>query len=43
MDLNTYGPFKRGDIAKLPKENANLLINDGLAEQINLEEKLEDG
>ncbi|MEQ9715540.1 MAG: hypothetical protein ABGF52_08390 [Candidatus Asgardarchaeum sp.] len=42
VDLNTYGPFKRGDIAKLPKENANLLINDGLAEQINLEEKLED-
>lgn len=42
VDLNTYGPFKRGDIVKLPRENANLLINDGLAEQINLKEELED-
>ena len=26
VDLNKYGPFKKGDVADVPKENAKLLI-----------------
>jgi len=26
IDLNKYGPFKKGDVADVPKENAKLLI-----------------
>lgn len=33
-DMETYGPFKREDVASLPLENANILIKQGLAEKI---------
>ena len=26
IDLNKYGPFKKGDVANIPKDNAKLLI-----------------
>jgi len=31
VDLKTYGPFKKGEKAKLPKENAQLFIKAGKA------------
>jgi len=31
-DLKTYGPFKKDDVAALPKENASILIKLGIAE-----------
>lgn len=34
LDLNTYGPFEREDIASLPMEIAELLINKKKAEEI---------
>ncbi len=34
VDMKTYGPFKRGDIATLPEENAKLLLEKGLAREI---------
>ncbi|MGQ4833313.1 MAG: hypothetical protein ACP6IS_05425 [Candidatus Asgardarchaeia archaeon] len=42
IDLNRYGPFKRGDIVKMPKDNALTLINDKLAEPINLQNQQDD-
>jgi DNA replication factor GINS len=36
MNMKTYGPFKKGDIATLPAPNADLLINKGLAEKIEM-------
>ncbi len=35
IDLEVYGPFKENDIAELPEKNAQVLINQGLAENIN--------
>lgn len=35
-DLKTYGPFKKGDIATLPKANAQTLIVRGLAYKITI-------
>jgi len=35
-DLKTYGPFKKGDIAVLPKANAQTLIVKGLANRITI-------
>lgn len=32
-DLNDYGPFKSGEIVKLPKENADIFLNKGKAEK----------
>jgi len=32
VDFNTYGPYKAGEIAWLPKENAEILIKQGVAE-----------
>lgn len=32
-DMKTYGPFKKGDIAALPKENASIFIKMGIAER----------
>ena len=32
-DLKTYGPFKEGDTAGLPSENANLLIEKGIVSE----------
>jgi DNA replication factor GINS len=37
IDMKTYGPFKKGDIAKLPEENAKLLIESGKAEVMKME------
>lgn len=36
-DMKTYGPFKKGDVAKLPEENARLLIESGKAEIMRME------
>ncbi|RLJ06923.1 MAG: hypothetical protein DRP12_03215 [Candidatus Aenigmatarchaeota archaeon] len=33
-DLKVYGPFKVGDVANLPAENANILIEKGIAKKI---------
>ncbi|MEM5772631.1 MAG: hypothetical protein QXL86_00145 [Candidatus Aenigmatarchaeota archaeon] len=35
-DMKTYGPFEKGDIAKLPEENAKILIEKGLAEEFKV-------
>lgn len=34
LNLKTYGPFKAEDIASLPAENAEILIQKGLAEKV---------
>jgi len=34
VDLKTYGPFRKEDVANLPKENAEALIKQGLAKAI---------
>ncbi len=39
IDLNRYGPFKKGDIVKLPKDNALALVNDNLADFVKLQQK----
>ncbi len=36
-DEKNYGPFKKGDIAKLPKENMQLMIKQGVAEEFKVE------
>ena len=36
-DGKTYGPFKRGDIAKLPEENEKLLLEQGIVEEFKVE------
>ena len=36
LDEKTYGPFKKGDIAKLPEENMKLLIEKGIAEEFKI-------
>ncbi|MBN2042279.1 MAG: DNA replication complex GINS family protein [Candidatus Aenigmarchaeota archaeon] len=38
MNMKNYGPFKKGDITTLPEANANLLIEKGLAEKMNVNE-----
>jgi DNA replication initiation complex subunit (GINS family) len=35
-DLRTYGPFKKGDIAKLPEENVKLLLEQKVAEEFKI-------
>jgi DNA replication initiation complex subunit (GINS family) len=35
-DMKTYGPFQKGDIAKLPEENKKILLERGLAEEFKL-------
>jgi len=37
VDEKTYGPFKKGDIAKLPEENMKVLIERGIAEEFKVE------
>ena len=37
IDLKKYGPFKKGDIAKLPEKNAKLLIKAEKAETLKVE------
>ncbi len=34
INMKNYGPYKAGDIATLPKQNAELLVNKGIAERI---------
>lgn len=36
IDLRTYGPFKKEDIAFLPKEHAEIMITEGKAKRISL-------
>lgn len=33
-DMKAYGPFKVEDVASLPKENAKILVRQGLAEKV---------
>lgn len=35
-DLKTYGPFKKGDIAKLPEDNIKVLLERGIAEEFKV-------
>ncbi|MEM5766542.1 MAG: hypothetical protein QW423_02840 [Candidatus Aenigmatarchaeota archaeon] len=37
-DMKTYGPFEKGDMAKLPEENARLLVEKGLVEEFKVSE-----
>jgi DNA replication factor GINS len=37
-DLKNYGPFKKGDIATIPEENAKLFIQKNMAKEINIKE-----
>jgi len=34
IDEKTYGPFKKGEKALIPKENAEILIRRGVAEEL---------
>jgi len=36
VDMITYGPFKAEDIASLPVENAKIMIQQGLAEKVEV-------
>ncbi len=36
IDLRTYGPFKKEDIAFLPKEHAEIMITEGKAKRISV-------
>lgn len=38
VDEKIYGPFKKGDIASLPEENMKLLIEQGLARELEVKE-----
>jgi DNA replication initiation complex subunit (GINS family) len=38
MNMKHYGPFARGDVATLPAENAELLIQKGMAEKMEIAE-----
>jgi DNA replication initiation complex subunit (GINS family) len=35
-DMKTYGPFEKGDIAKLPEENVRVLLERGLVEEFKI-------
>jgi DNA replication initiation complex subunit (GINS family) len=34
LDLHTYGPFKKEDVAYMPKEHAEILVSDGKAKRV---------
>lgn len=36
-DMKSYGPFKKGDISKLPEENMNVMIERGVAKEFKVE------
>ncbi|MEM7821262.1 MAG: hypothetical protein QXX38_00365 [Candidatus Aenigmatarchaeota archaeon] len=36
IDEKTYGPFKKGDIVKLPEENVKVLIEKGIVEELKV-------
>lgn len=35
-DMRNYGPFKKGDIAKLPDENKEILLKQGIVEEFEI-------
>jgi len=35
-DLKNYGPFRKGDIAKLPDENKEVLLKQGIVEEFSI-------
>lgn len=35
-DLKTYGPFKKGDVAKLPEDNMKILVERGVVEEFKI-------
>lgn len=35
-DMKNYGPFKKGDIAKLPDDNKKVLLDQGVAEEFKI-------
>lgn len=35
-DMKTYGPFKKGDIAKLPEDNMRVLLERGVVEEFKV-------
>lgn len=35
-DLETYGPYDQGEIIEVPKDNADILVNRDVAEEVNL-------
>jgi len=37
IDGQTYGPFKKGDIARLPEENRKILVSKGVVEEFKVE------
>ncbi len=36
VNMHNYGPFKKGDVANLPEENAKLLLEKGIAKKISI-------
>ncbi|MEM5836725.1 MAG: hypothetical protein QW451_00135 [Candidatus Aenigmatarchaeota archaeon] len=36
VDMKTYGPFEKGDIARIPEENMKILVEKGLAEEFKV-------
>jgi DNA replication factor GINS len=36
-DMKAYGPFKKGDIAKLPEENMRVVVDQGVAKEFRIE------
>ncbi len=36
MDMRNYGPYRSGDIASLPEENAKVLIEKGAAQELKI-------
>jgi DNA replication initiation complex subunit (GINS family) len=36
-DEKNYGPFSKGDVASIPKDNANLFVTKGMARPIQQE------
>ena len=39
VDMGTYGPYDSGDVASIPKENAENLIRKGLAVEVEEESR----
>jgi DNA replication initiation complex subunit (GINS family) len=35
-DMRSYGPFKKGDIAKLPEENKLVLLQQGIVDEFTI-------
>lgn len=36
IDMENYGPFRKGDVANIPEENANLLIDKKIARKMDI-------